>query len=168
MATIEIYTDGGCSGNPGPGGWAYVVQMGNELVRSSGGKVNTTNNQMELQAVIEALRFVNSQLDDKKEPVVLHTDSQYVRQGITNWIHKWLKNNWKTTAKKAVKNKEFWQQLKELDDAIRPDWVWVPGHTGVELNETCDSMVQEQIEHFKNLDSREPQRKERNGNTGQD
>jgi len=147
MAQIEIYTDGGCSGNPGPGGWAFIVSMGNELIRCSGGAADTTNNKMELQAVIEALKFVRRQREEQRSsiPVVLHTDSEYVRLGITSWIQKWLKNSWRTTAKKPVKNKEYWEKLKELDDQIRPEWKWVPGHAGVELNEECDAMVQEEI-----------------------
>ncbi len=145
MTDIEVFTDGGCSGNPGPGGWAFVVRFRNELVRCSGGEAHTTNNKMELQAVIEALLFLNKHHRERSVPIVLHTDSEYVRQGITNWIHKWLKNDWKTTAKRPVKNKEYWVKLKELDDALRPQWKWVPGHAGVELNEECDSMVQDEI-----------------------
>jgi len=145
MADIEVFTDGGCSGNPGPGGWAFIVRMGNELIRCSGGEAQTTNNRMELQAVIEALSFVKKQQLEKRTPVLIHTDSEYVRQGITTWIHKWLKNGWKTTAKRPVKNKEYWQKLKELDDDLRPQWEWVRGHSGIELNEECDSLVQEEI-----------------------
>ncbi len=145
MEQIEIYTDGGCSGNPGPGGWAYIACISNEVIRGSGGDGDTTNNRMELQAVIEALRFISSLSLGSNVPVVVHTDSQYVQQGITSWIRKWVKNNWKTSAKQPVKNKEYWQTLKELDDAIRPKWVWVPGHAGVALNEECDAMVQDEI-----------------------
>ncbi len=148
MEHIEVYTDGGCSGNPGPGGWAFIVCMGNEIIRCSGGEKNTTNNRMELQAVIEALKFLKGHHREKKIPIVLHTDSQYVRQGITSWIHTWLKNNWRTAARKPVKNKEYWITLKELDDALRPQWKWVPGHAGIELNEQCDAMVQDEVSKF--------------------
>ncbi len=145
MADIEVYTDGGCSGNPGPGGWAFIVSKGNDVVRCSGGEAHTTNNKMELQAVIEALLFLRKQHREREYSLVIHTDSQYVRQGITSWIHKWLKNDWRTTAKRPVKNREYWVRLKELDDALRPEWKWVPGHAGVELNEACDALVQEEI-----------------------
>ena len=148
MAEIEVYTDGGCSGNPGPGGWAFIVSKGHEVVRCSGGEDYTTNNKMELQAVIEALLFLRNQHRERKYSVVIHTDSQYVRQGITSWIHKWMKNDWKTAAKRPVKNRDYWIKLKELDDALRPEWKWVPGHAGVELNEACDALVQEEIKKY--------------------
>ena len=150
---IEIHTDGGCIGNPGPGAWAYVLrhylETGEfEEITESGFSEATTNNRMELSAVIEALKKAQ-ELSIKgpggDETVVLHTDSIYVKKGITEWIHRWETNGWKTAGKKPVKNKDLWQELKILDTALTVSWQWVRGHAGNPLNEACDRAVQETI-----------------------
>lgn len=143
METIDIYTDGGCHGNPGPGAWAYVVR-GSEYIEDTGGENATTNNRMELQAVIESLRYVvRNELAGVT--VTIHTDSQYVRNGITVWIQTWLKNGWKTSAKKPVKNQDLWVRLHELNEMVHARWNWVRGHAGDETNERCDQLVQDEI-----------------------
>jgi ribonuclease HI len=146
---IEIYTDGGCSGNPGPGGWAYVLTDGGRQVKASGGEADTTNNKMELTAVIEALEAVKADKKTSLQPVTIVTDSQYVKSGITTWIHNWVKNGWKTAAKKPVKNQEYWMRLKALCDELDVNWKWVKGHSGNELNEECDSMVGAEMDKFR-------------------
>ncbi len=147
-STFEIYTDGGCSGNPGLGAWAYVVQSNGELIqKSSAGDALTTNNKMELTAVIKALEYV--QLHHRNTAVTIHTDSQYVKQGITSWIHNWKRNGWKTAAKKPVKNKELWIALDSARTGLSVEWKWVPGHAGVELNELCDTMVNREMDILK-------------------
>ncbi len=147
-STLEIYTDGGCSGNPGLGAWAYVVQSKGELIqKGSAGDALTTNNKMELTAVIKALEYVKEHHPDKG--VTLHTDSQYVKQGITAWIHNWKRNGWKTAAKKPVKNKELWIALDAAQAGLSIEWKWVPGHAGVELNELCDTMVNQEMDLLK-------------------
>ncbi len=151
-STLEIYTDGGCSGNPGLGAWAYVVQRNGELIeKGSAGDSLTTNNKMELTAVIKALEYVKEQHADKG--VTLHTDSQYVKQGITSWIHNWKRNGWKTAAKKPVKNKELWIALDAAQAGLSIEWKWVPGHAGVELNELCDAMVNQEMDILKGAKS---------------
>jgi len=140
---IEAYTDGGCHGNPGPGAWAFVVQA-REYAERSGSEFETTNNRMELQAVIELLRYVVRQ-DHDARAVNVHTDSQYVRNGITTWIRSWLRNGWKTSARKPVKNQDLWVRLHELDQIVHPEWIWVRGHAGNPLNERCDALVQSEI-----------------------
>ncbi len=150
MKKLTIYTDGGCSGNPGPGGWAYVVSAEDGVIaHASGGDRQTTNNKMELTAVIEALKFVKSSFHP--ESVTLCTDSQYVRQGITAWIYNWKKNGWKTASKSPVKNKELWQELDTQRSDIQVDWVWVKGHSGIELNEMCDTLVGAEMDKLKKL-----------------
>ncbi len=145
LKRVEIYTDGGCSGNPGPGGWAFVVITGDgPILKRNGCDKLTTNNRMELTAVIEALGSITAEPGSPLR-IVLHTDSQYVKNGITNWIHSWLRNNWRTAAKKPVKNKELWIRLKSLADSFDIEWVWVPGHAGVRYNELCDELVQQAI-----------------------
>ena len=145
MNSIIIYTDGGCSGNPGPGGWAYIIKTA-ELEKSrSGGDSYTTNNKMELTAVIKSLEAILKDPHLVKESIDLHTDSQYVKNGITSWINNWIKNGWKTAAKKPVKNKELWIELKKVSDQLNINWIWVKGHAGNPLNEACDSMVKEEM-----------------------
>ncbi len=141
--SMTIYTDGGCSGNPGIGGWAFVVE-GEKPITGSGGDEFTTNNKMELSAVINALEYVmlNHPGDTK---VTLITDSQYVKQGITVWIHNWKKNGWRTASKAPVKNKELWVSLDEISSHLDITWKWVKGHSGVELNELCDALVQSEM-----------------------
>lgn len=144
--TLTIYTDGGCSGNPGPGGWAFVVFDGDtELIARSGGEAQTTNNRMELNAVIEAIRYVLS-LGDDQITVQINTDSQYVKNGITQWIHNWKRNGWRTAGKAPVKNKEYWVMLDELATKIPIEWRWVKGHAGIELNERCDALVRQEMD----------------------
>ncbi|MEE8441329.1 MAG: ribonuclease HI [Spirochaetia bacterium] len=143
MKSIEVYTDGGCHGNPGPGAWAFVVRA-REHTERFGGEPQTTNNRMELQAVIEALRFIVRQ-EYGDRTVDVHTDSQYVRNGITTWIRSWMRNGWKTAARKPVKNQSLWVRLHELNELVHPEWTWVRGHAGNALNERCDQLVQSQI-----------------------
>ncbi|KYC51805.1 MAG: ribonuclease H [Candidatus Methanofastidiosum methylothiophilum] len=147
---IDIYTDGGSSGNPGPGGWAYVIlYAGETLDRRSGGESLTTNNRMELEAVIQALEFLQKRTRQKKEHIRVHTDSQYVKQGVTHWIHTWLKNGWKTSNRQAVKNQELWERLWELSQNFEIQWEWIKGHAGDLYNEACDRMVQQEIQKFR-------------------
>lgn len=145
MDEMKIYTDGGCHGNPGPGGWAYrMVDSRNRVIRSgSGFESATTNNRMELMAVISALEDLRS-MNGQGQPAVV-TDSEYVRRGITEWIERWRGNGWRTAAKKPVKNDDLWKTLYELDREIEPHWQWVKGHAGNEHNEACDRAVQEEI-----------------------
>lgn len=147
MSKVIIYTDGGCTGNPGPGGWAAVVIQNETEVKLSGGNPSTTNNRMELNAVIEALHWC------KKKGLVgtleVHTDSQYVKNGINSWIHNWKKNGWKTAAKKPVKNKDLWEKLDIVNSAVSPEWFWVKGHAGNKYNELCDQLVEEERLKFK-------------------
>ena len=140
---IVIYTDGGCSGNPGPGGWAFVVSENGEIREyRSGGDQSTTNNKMELTAVINALEYAKA---NGERDVVILTDSQYVKNGITVWIHSWKKNGWRTSSKAPVKNVEYWVTLDKLNDELNVDWQWVKGHAGIKYNEICDSLCQKQI-----------------------
>lgn len=145
MEKIIVYTDGGCSGNPGPGGWACVVIDGNDARQLSGGSRNTTNNQMELTAAISALAVIKNTPQFAGRPVEVNIDSQYVKNGITGWIVNWKKNGWKTAAKKPVLNQELWQQLDELNSSMNVEWKWVKGHAGVEYNEVCDQLCQQEI-----------------------
>lgn len=142
---VIIYTDGGCHGNPGPGGWACVVSAEGETRQLSGGEKFTTNNKMELTAAINALSVVYNTERFKNCPVELHIDSQYVKNGITSWIHGWKKKGWVTADKKPVKNKELWEKLDLLNSCLNVEWIWVKGHAGVEYNELCDSLCQNEI-----------------------
>jgi ribonuclease HI len=147
--SLKIYTDGGCSGNPGPGGWAYVVVMdtfqGDKILTEQwGAEQNTTNNRMELTAVIESLWALKN-ADNVPRHLTIYTDSQYVQKGITEWIHKWKQNAWRTSDKKPVKNKELWTALDTLAGEFSLNWVWVQGHAGIEYNERCDRMTQRAI-----------------------
>jgi ribonuclease HI len=144
-AAIEVWTDGGCQGNPGPGGWAYVMRRDRRVTEQSGFERSTTNNRMELTAVIRALTDIAAAGQGTSVAVIVTTDSQYVQKGITVWIHAWSRNGWKTTAKKPVKNAELWSALLELSRGLAVRWQWVLGHAGNELNERCDSLVQEAI-----------------------
>ncbi|WP_320129336.1 ribonuclease HI [uncultured Sphaerochaeta sp.] len=143
-ANIEIYTDGGCSGNPGPGGWAFVLRADSVFEKeASGGAVATTNNRMELQAVIEALKTC---LNYSPKKIIINTDSQYVKNGITAWITNWKRNGWRTANKAPVKNKEYWIELDSLNSQLPVTWNWVKGHAGIELNERCDSLVRKEMD----------------------
>lgn len=136
MKRIEAFTDGACKGNPGPGGWGVVLRMGQHERELSGHEAHTTNNRMELTAVIHAL-------DALKEPchVALHTDSRYVIDGITKWIFGWQKNGWKNSQKKPVLNADLWQELLESRRRHRIDWIWVKGHDGHPENERADRLA---------------------------
>jgi len=147
--SFRIYTDGGCSGNPGPGGWAYVMVQNTfqgdvVIAKNLGSELDTTNNKMELTAVIMALRALKTMKDIPRQTAVI-TDSQYVQKGITEWIHTWKRNSWKTSDKKPVKNKELWVELDSLAAEFELKWEWVKGHAGNEFNELCDAMTQEAI-----------------------
>ncbi len=141
---IIIYTDGACSGNPGIGGWGAVLLYNENKKEIYGGDKNTTNNKMELTAVIEALKILK-----KKCPVEIYTDSQYVKNGITGWIFNWKKNGWKTANKKDVLNKELWQQLDNLVSQYNIKWFWVKGHCNIELNERADELARQGIKDIK-------------------
>lgn len=133
---IQIWTDGACSGNPGPGGWGVLLLAGTKRKELFGGDPDTTNNRMELMAAIEALNALK-----KPSAVTLHTDSTYVKDGLTKWIHGWKKNGWKTAAKKPVKNKDLWIALDEACQRHEINWVWVKGHAGDEGNEKADELA---------------------------
>jgi ribonuclease HI len=148
-ASLRIYTDGGCSGNPGPGGWAYVMvqqtfQGEQVLAKNKGSEKGTTNNRMELTAVIMALRALKTMKDAPRQAAVI-TDSQYVQKGITEWIRNWKRNDWRTADKKPVKNQDLWAELDSLASEFPLKWEWVKGHAGNEYNEMCDAMTQEAI-----------------------
>lgn len=136
MSKVEIYTDGACRGNPGPGGWGARLQMGNRTRELHGGEAETTNNRMELTAAIEALACLKRSCD-----VVLYTDSRYVMQGITEWLEGWKKRGWKTAGRKAVKNQDLWERLDEVAGRHSIDWRWVRGHSGDEGNERADELA---------------------------
>ena len=141
---VEVWTDGACSGNPGPGGWGAILTYNGVEKELSGGEQLTTNNRMELMAAIAALEAL-------KRPctVALHTDSQYLRQGITGWIHGWKKNGWKTADKKPVKNAELWQRLETALGRHKIEWKWVKGHAGDEMNERADALARAGMAPFK-------------------
>ena len=136
LPEVEIFTDGACKGNPGPGGWGAILRSNGKERELSGGEAPTTNNRMELMAAIEALKAL-------KQPcrVQLWTDSVYVRDGITKWIHGWRRNGWRTADKKPVKNAELWQALLEATAPHRIDWHWVKGHAGHPENERADQLA---------------------------
>ena len=135
--SIKVYTDGACKGNPGPGGWGVYIQLNDEEKDLYGGNPETTNNQMEMQAALEALKH----LKDEDEVIELYTDSNYLRQGITEWIHKWKKNNWKTAAKKPVANRDLWIEISDLNEKMTVEWNWVKGHAGDPGNERADELA---------------------------
>ncbi len=151
MNELIIYSDGGCSGNPGPGGWGFVIvdiqSEGKKPIETigSGGEKVTTNNRMELTAVIEALRLVLSTPAFASRKVAVYTDSQYVQKGISQWITGWKRNGWRTAAKDPVKNQDLWMPLDELAAHLNPRWVWVKGHAGIHYNEVCDQLTQQEI-----------------------
>jgi ribonuclease HI len=140
---VVIYTDGACSGNPGPGGWGAILTYGDKCKEISGGEALTTNNRMELMAAISALEALN-----RKSRVELHTDSSYLKDGITKWIHGWKRNGWKTADKKPVKNAELWQRLDEARNRHDIDWRWVKGHAGHAENERADELAREAMQPF--------------------
>jgi ribonuclease HI len=147
---VVIYTDGACSGNPGPGGWGAILTWGDKCKEISGGEATTTNNRMELMAAISALETLT-----RPSRVELHTDSVYLKDGITKWIHGWKKNGWRTADKKPVKNAELWQRLDEAQRVHDIDWRWVKGHAGHAENERADELARLALAEFK------PSRRER-------
>ena len=145
MVEIIVYTDGGCSGNPGPGGWGIVVIANGEARKLSGGEKITTNNRMELTAAISALSVIQNTPSFNGKKIIVNIDSQYVKNGITVWIKSWKQKGWKTADKKPVKNQDLWQQLDELNSNLNVEWNWVKGHAGIEYNEICDQLCQKEI-----------------------
>lgn len=148
MEDIVVYTDGGCHGNPGPGGWGIVVITDGVAKQLSGGEKFTTNNKMELTAAIAALSVIKNTPSFAGRKVVVNIDSQYVKNGITTWIHSWKKKGWITADKKPVKNQELWIQLDNLNSSMEVTWNWVKGHAGVEYNEICDQLCQSEIAKY--------------------
>jgi ribonuclease HI len=144
LADVEIFTDGACSGNPGPGGWGAILRAGKTERELSGGAANTTNNRMEMMAAISALEAL-------KRPcrVGLHTDSMYLRDGITKWIAKWKRNGWRTAAKTPVKNADLWQRLEAAIERHDIRWVWVKGHAGHPENERADALARKEIKKYR-------------------
>ena len=138
---IKIYTDGSCLNNPGNGGWAAIININGEIKKISGSVKDTTNNKMELMAPIMALKQIK-----QNDQIEIYTDSQYVRLGITEWVHKWIKNNWQTSKKEPVKNKELWIQLYELTNQFEIKWIWVKAHAGNALNEEVDLLAKKAAE----------------------
>lgn len=134
---IEIYTDGACSGNPGRGGWGAVLLYKGHEKKISGFAKDTTNNRMELAAVIEALKAIKK----SSAEITIYTDSKYVQNGITGWIHSWKKNNWRNSSKKPIKNVDLWQQLDEESSKHNIDWQWVKGHSGNKYNDIADELA---------------------------
>ncbi len=133
---IKIYTDGSCLSNPGNGGWAAIININGEIKKISGNEKNTTNNRMELMAPIKALKNINL-----KDPIEIFTDSKYVKNGITEWINTWVLNNWKTSKKENVKNKDLWLELHKLNQSLNVKWNWVKAHAGDPLNEEVDMLA---------------------------
>ena len=148
MNNLDIYTDGGCSGNPGPGGWGTVIIDGTNITKLSGGEKQTTNNRMELSAAINALDAVVKNTGWRNRHVEVYSDSQYVKNGITSWIKNWKKNGWKTAAKKPVLNQDLWIALDNLYNQLDIEWKWVKGHAGVEYNEICDQLCKMEMDKF--------------------
>ena len=143
MNKVEIYTDGACRGNPGPGGWGAALMYGDKRKEICGGENNTTNNRMELMAAIQALTTLNRECE-----LTLYTDSQYVRKGITEWIENWKKRGWMTAAKQPVKNADLWRLLDEQVSRHKVEWVWVKGHAGNEGNELADQLANKGVEQI--------------------
>ena len=141
---IKIWTDGSCLGNPGPGGWAFIATDGTNTAERCGGERDTTNNRMELMAVISALTATK-----KHNEVEIHTDSQYVKNGMQTWLKNWKARGWRTADKKPVKNKDLWVKLDELSHNTKIHWIWVRGHDGEEFNERCDELARTFAETLK-------------------
>jgi ribonuclease HI len=142
--TVIVHTDGACSGNPGPGGWGVILDYNGTRKELSGGEALTTNNRMELMGAISALEALKRPCE-----VEMHVDSQYVKDGITKWIHGWKKNGWKTADKKPVKNAELWQRLDEALKLHKVSWHWVKGHAGHDDNERADELAREGMAPYK-------------------
>ncbi len=144
LKKVRIHTDGACSGNPGPGGWGVVLEHGCQRWELSGAARETTNNRMELQAAISALQALNQAC-----VVELLTDSQYVKNGITTWVHGWKRRGWLTAAKEPVKNEDLWKQLEQIASRHQVEWRWLKGHAGHPLNERCDELARKAIAQVK-------------------
>jgi ribonuclease HI len=142
---IDIYTDGACSGNPGPGGWGAILRKDATEKELFGGEVLTTNNRMEMMAVIEALRALKGPVEAR-----VHTDSQYVQKGISEWIHGWKRRGWKTANKEPVKNEDLWRELDRLAAQHKIEWIWVKGHAGHVENERADVLARRGVELARN------------------
>ncbi len=138
---VDIFTDGACSGNPGPGGWGALLRYGSKERELFGGEKDTTNNRMELTAVIRALDALTRPVKAR-----VHTDSKYVQQGITTWIHAWKKNGWRTSGKEPVKNADLWKELEAAAQKHHVEWHWVKGHAGHEENERADALANQGVE----------------------
>jgi ribonuclease HI len=145
LKEVEIFTDGACRGNPGPGGWGALLRYGDNEKKIYGGDRLTTNNRMELMAAIEALASLK-----ETSRVVLTTDSQYVRQGITSWMDNWKRRGWKTANKKPVKNVDLWQRLEKEASSHEVEWMWVKGHSGHRENEMADQLANQGIDELSN------------------
>ncbi len=143
VPVVTIFADGGCRGNPGPGGWGVLLQASGVEKELSGGEANTTNNRMELTAVIRALEALK-----RPSSVAVHTDSQYVQKGISQWIHNWKRNGWRTADKKPVKNADLWQMLDSLTRQHTIQWIWVKGHAGNPGNERADRLANRGIDEI--------------------
>ena len=143
MNEVTIYTDGACSGNPGPGGWGALLQFGEHERELKGGERNTTNNRMELTAAIAALETLK-----RTCKIHLHTDSTYLRDGMTSWIHNWKRNGWRTTAKKPVKNVDLWLRLDEAIQSHDIEWHWIKGHAGNPGNEAADALARQGLDAY--------------------
>ena len=143
MSRVVIHTDGACSGNPGPGGWGAIIRNGDKITEMKGGEPATTNNRMELLAAISALEALPD-----GTPAELHTDSQYLRDGITQWMKNWKKNGWRTSDKKPVKNVDLWKQLEAAAERHQVAWHWVRGHIGHDENERADELAREGMQPF--------------------
>lgn len=141
---LKIWTDGSCLGNPGPGGWGFIATDGINTAERSGGERNTTNNRMELMAVIHALNAAT-----RHNELEIHTDSQYVKNGMLQWLQNWKRNNWRTSNKKPVKNQDLWQQLDRIAQTKQIHWHWVRGHNGNEMNERVDILARTAAESIK-------------------
>jgi len=142
---IKIYTDGACVGNPGPGGWAAIILLENEKIELFGGEKLTTNNRMELTAAIKGLEYCDTKEEKQLslKEIKIYTDSLYLKDGITNWISNWEKNNWKTSDKKNVKNVDLWKKLKELVKSKQIEWRWIKGHSNDPMNDLADRLAKE-------------------------
>lgn len=141
---VRIYSDGACSGNPGPGGWAVILLYGQHKKEISGGEALTTNNRMELTAAIRGLQQLKESCH-----VDLYTDSEYLKHGVTEWLHSWKRNNWRRADKEPVKNKDLWEMLDEQVSRHQVRWHWVRGHSGNEWNERCDALAVAEIDRFR-------------------
>lgn len=154
LKKVVVHTDGGCQGNPGPGAWACVLVYGSQKLELAGGELATTNNRMELSAAIQALRALNQRCD-----IEIHTDSEYLRQGITEWIHGWKRKGWLTSTKQPVKNRDLWQELDALASAQQINWRWLKGHAGHRWNERCDELAGRKMADIRKRHSPEELRK---------